>query len=86
MNYDSTLWAIEREVILEVANFKEECLGNPEGWEGEKEISKICWSKVRIAPVVCNSMSVVHTLLPGTNQLWNQQGRRKVRKSGEGGK
>ena len=40
MNYDfdSPFWAIEGEVILEVANFKEEGLVTPEGWEGEKEI------------------------------------------------
>ena len=36
MTYDSLFWAIEGEVIPEVANFKEECLVTPEGWEGEK--------------------------------------------------
>ena len=41
MTYDSTFWAIEGEVILEVANFKEEGLVTPEGWEGEKEILKL---------------------------------------------
>ena len=33
--------AIEGEVILEVASFKEEGLVTPEGWEGEKEILKL---------------------------------------------
>ena len=36
MTYDSPFWAIEEEVIPEVANFKEEGLVTPEGWEGEK--------------------------------------------------
>ena len=43
MTYDSPFWAIEEEVIPEVANFKDEGLVTPEGWEGEKEILKICW-------------------------------------------
>jgi hypothetical protein len=38
MTYDSPLWAIEGEVIPEVANFKEEGLVTPEGWEGEKDL------------------------------------------------
>ena len=36
MTYDSPLSAFEREVIPEVASFKEEGLVTPEGWEGEK--------------------------------------------------
>ena len=43
-DYDSLFWAIEGEVIPEVANFKEEGLMIPEGWEGEKEILEIYWS------------------------------------------
>ena len=38
MTYDFPFWAIEGEVIPEVANFKEEGLVTPEGWEGEKII------------------------------------------------
>ena len=37
MTYDSPFWAIDGEVIPEVAYFKEEVLVTPEGWEGEKE-------------------------------------------------
>ena len=58
MTYDSPFWAIEGEVIPEVANFKEEGLVTPEGWEGEKEILKICWSMQGIEPgshVKCQS-------------------------------
>jgi hypothetical protein len=33
MTYVSPFWAIEREVIPEVANFEEEGLFTPEGWE-----------------------------------------------------
>ena len=40
MTYNSPSWAIEGEAIPEVANFKEEGLVTPEGWEGEKEILK----------------------------------------------
>ena len=36
MTYDSPFWAIEGQVIPEVANFKEEDLVTPEGWEGKK--------------------------------------------------
>jgi hypothetical protein len=43
MPYDSPFWAIEGGVIPEVANFEEEGLVTLEGWEGEKEILKICW-------------------------------------------
>ena len=50
MTYDSPFWAIEGEVIPEVANFKEEGLVTPEGWEGEKEILKICWFIQEIKP------------------------------------
>ena len=39
MTYD--FWAIEGEVISELANFEEEVLVIPEGWEEEKEILKI---------------------------------------------
>ena len=46
MAYDSPFWAIEGEVISEVANSKEEGLATPEGCEGEKETLKICWSRV----------------------------------------
>ena len=38
--YDSPFLAIEGEVIPEVANFKEEGLVTPEGWEGEKKFWK----------------------------------------------
>ena len=34
--------------ILDVANFKKEGLVTPEGWEEEKENSKICWSMQEI--------------------------------------
>ena len=37
-------------MISKVANFKEEGLVTPEGWEGEKEILKICWSMQGIEP------------------------------------
>ena len=50
MTYDSPLWAIEGEVIPEVANFKEEGLVTPKGWEGEKEILKTCWFMQGIEP------------------------------------
>ena len=50
MTYDSPFWAIEGEVIPEVANFEEEGLVTLEGWGGEKEILKICWSMQRIEP------------------------------------
>ena len=43
MTYDSPFWAIEGQVIPEVANFEEEGLVIPEGSEGEKEILKNCW-------------------------------------------
>ena len=36
MTYDSSFWAIEGEVIPDIANFKLEGLVAPEGWEGEK--------------------------------------------------
>ena len=36
MTYDFVFWAIEGEVISEVANFKEKGLVTPKGWEGEK--------------------------------------------------
>ena len=36
MTYNSPFRAIEGEVIPEVADFKEEVLVTPEGWEGEK--------------------------------------------------
>ena len=36
MTYDSPFWAIEGEVIPQVANFKEEGLVTPKGLEGEK--------------------------------------------------
>ena len=42
MTYESPFWAIEGEVIPEVANFKEEGLVTQEWLEGEKEILKIC--------------------------------------------
>ena len=42
-------WAIEGEVIPEVANFKEEGLVTPEGWEGEKKL-KNCWFTQGIEP------------------------------------
>ena len=35
MTYDSPFWAIEGEVIPEVANFEEEGLITPEGWNFE---------------------------------------------------
>ena len=35
MTYDSPFWAIEGEVIPEVANFEEEGLVTPEKWEGD---------------------------------------------------
>ena len=50
MTYDFPFWAIEGEVIPEDANFKEEGLVTPEGWEGEKGKSKICWSMGGIEP------------------------------------
>ena len=50
MTYDSPFWTIEGEVILEVANFKEEGLVTLEGWEGEKENLKIYWSMQGIEP------------------------------------
>ena len=50
MTYSSLFWAIEGEVIPEVAKFKEEGLMTPEGWEGEKEILEICWSMQGIEP------------------------------------
>ena len=50
MIYDSPFWAIEGEVIPEVANFKEEGLVTPEGWEGEEESLKICWFMQGIEP------------------------------------
>ena len=50
MTYDSPLWASEGRVILEVASFKEEGLVTQEGWEGEKETLKICWSMQGIEP------------------------------------
>ena len=37
MIYDSSCWALEGEVISEVANFKEEGLETPEGGEGEDQ-------------------------------------------------
>ena len=40
MTYDSPFWAIEGEVIPEVANFKEEGLVTPERWEGENKFWK----------------------------------------------
>ncbi len=43
MTNDSPLWAFEGVVIPEVANFQEEGLVTPEGWEGEKGILKKCW-------------------------------------------
>ena len=46
-DYESLFWAIEWEVIPEVANFKDEGLVTPEGWEGEKEILEIYWSMRR---------------------------------------
>ena len=50
MTYDSPFWAIEGEVIPEVATFKEEGLVTTEGWEGEKDILEICWSMQGIEP------------------------------------
>ena len=50
MTYDSSFWAIEGEVIPEVANFEEECLATSVGWEWEKEILKICWFMQAIEP------------------------------------
>ena len=50
MTYDSPFWAIEGEVIPEVANFKEEGLVTPEGWEGEKEILKFVGSSRELNP------------------------------------
>ena len=41
MTYDSPFWAIEEEVIPEVANFKEEGLVTSEGGESEEGILKI---------------------------------------------
>ena len=41
MTYDSPLLAIDREVITEAANPKEEGLVTPERGEGEKGISEI---------------------------------------------
>ena len=46
MTKDSPFWAIEGEVIPEVAKFEEEVLVTSEGWEGEKEIVKICCGSV----------------------------------------
>ena len=43
MTYDSAFWAIEEEVIPEVANSKEEGLVTPEVWEGEI-IKKGIWT------------------------------------------
>ena len=67
MTYDSPFWAIEGEVIPEVANFKEEGLVTPEGWEGEKEILKICWSMQGIEPGPLGEMPtttlIIQTLL-----------------------
>ena len=37
MTYTSPFWAIEGELILEAANFKEEGLVTPKEWEREKE-------------------------------------------------
>ena len=41
MTYDSSFWAIDGELIPEVANFKEKGLVTTEGWERGKEILKI---------------------------------------------
>ena len=48
MIYDSSCWALEGEVISEVASFREEGLVIPEGWEGEKGKLKICCSKGKL--------------------------------------
>jgi hypothetical protein len=37
MIYESTRWALEGEVISDVANFKEQGLETPEGGEGEDQ-------------------------------------------------
>ena len=46
-----SIWAIEGEVIFVVANFEEEGLVTPKGWEEEKETMKICCSILGIEPV-----------------------------------
>ena len=59
MTYDSPFWAIEGEVIPEVANSKEEGLVTPDGWAGEKEILKNllvhAWNWIRVTWVKCQS-------------------------------
>ena len=50
MSYDPPFLAIEEEVISEVATFEGEGLLTLEEWEGEKEMSKICWSRQGIKP------------------------------------
>ena len=49
MSYDPPFLAIE-EVIPEVATFEGEGLLTLEEGEGEKEMSKICWSRQGIKP------------------------------------
>ena len=55
MTYDSPFWAFEGEVIPEVANFKEEGLVTPEGWEGVKEILVHARNWNRVTWVKCQS-------------------------------
>ena len=56
MTYDPPLWASEGWVIPDAANFKEEGLVIPEGWEGEKGKLKICCSKGELNPDFLHEM------------------------------